>query len=375
MACSPRTPKTDAPYPPGWEPFLAAINADLDDDTVRLAFADWLQENGDEARAAFIRVQVALYRTDEDASPELRARERQLINDNRGRWTRGLPPELTESSWSFRRGFVFSASATARQWLRHGAELRRLTPLENLGLSRTVDCEQVFAQPSLVGLRRLFLDDPRPTCFAALADAPALDSLTGLAIGDCASSSGAIRGPAAVLARSPRLANLARVCLRSSPIGDSFAHGLATNSAVRKLLEAEFLKTELSAPWFEQFVNSPAAVGLRVLNLQANYFGDDGCRRLVNSPLMELDELNLRYTNLTAESARLLAAWPGLKSVRTLRLSGNEFGPDGARVLLTSEHLANLTALELPTLRIHKPDRERLAALPEYQRIPRVTFA
>ena len=42
--------------------FLAAIYAAPDDDTPRLVFADWLQENGDEPRAEFIRIQCELER-------------------------------------------------------------------------------------------------------------------------------------------------------------------------------------------------------------------------------------------------------------------------------------------------------------------------
>lgn len=37
---------------------LAAVCADPDDDTPRLVFADWLQENGEERRAEFIREQI-----------------------------------------------------------------------------------------------------------------------------------------------------------------------------------------------------------------------------------------------------------------------------------------------------------------------------
>ena len=53
------------------------------------------------------------------------------------------------------------------------------------------------------------------------------------------------------------------------------------------------------------------AIGLRVLNLQANDFGDNGVRALVRSPLPALEELNPRDDALTAESARLLAARSG----------------------------------------------------------------
>ena len=42
--------------------FVAAIAANPDDDTPRLAFADWLEENGDAARAGFVRDQVRLAR-------------------------------------------------------------------------------------------------------------------------------------------------------------------------------------------------------------------------------------------------------------------------------------------------------------------------
>ena len=40
----------------------SAILADPDDDTVRLAYADWLDENGQSERAEFIRVQIELAR-------------------------------------------------------------------------------------------------------------------------------------------------------------------------------------------------------------------------------------------------------------------------------------------------------------------------
>src|SRR5215212_7800179 len=100
MPRRPRAPTTAAPYPPGWEPFLAAINANLDDDTPRLVFADWLQENGDEPRAEFIRIQCELWRAHPGysgnyglirdsftgAQRDAWKREQDLENANRARW-------------------------------------------------------------------------------------------------------------------------------------------------------------------------------------------------------------------------------------------------------------------------------------------------
>src|SRR4051812_13692072 len=42
---------------------LAAIRAQPDEDTPRLVFADYLEENDEAARAAFVRAQVELART------------------------------------------------------------------------------------------------------------------------------------------------------------------------------------------------------------------------------------------------------------------------------------------------------------------------
>lgn len=42
------------------EAFIAAVAANPEDDTARLAFADWLQEHGEDARAEFVRLQCAI---------------------------------------------------------------------------------------------------------------------------------------------------------------------------------------------------------------------------------------------------------------------------------------------------------------------------
>jgi uncharacterized protein (TIGR02996 family) len=45
--------------PPGYEPFLTAVCAAPADDLPRLVLADWLDEQGDAARAEFILLQVS----------------------------------------------------------------------------------------------------------------------------------------------------------------------------------------------------------------------------------------------------------------------------------------------------------------------------
>ncbi|HEX4607821.1 MAG TPA: TIGR02996 domain-containing protein [Urbifossiella sp.] len=102
--------------------FLRAIAAEADDDTGRLAFADWLEERGDADRAEFIRVQCGLRATglsedgrlahhayflrrsshthiatglSEDGRLAHRRRERALLDAHRREWCEelGLPVE------------------------------------------------------------------------------------------------------------------------------------------------------------------------------------------------------------------------------------------------------------------------------------------
>jgi uncharacterized protein (TIGR02996 family) len=87
-----------------------AVAEQPEDDTPRLALADWLDEQGDEvslARAEFIRLQIMLYRAG-DATPDMpdaRRRAAELLDRYRGAW--GFPATgQLRSRCVIRRGFV-----------------------------------------------------------------------------------------------------------------------------------------------------------------------------------------------------------------------------------------------------------------------------
>src|SRR3954468_10687525 len=91
------------------EALLAGVCANPDDDTPRLVFADWLQENGEEERAEFIRVQVAseqLPLSNRARQPYF-VRERELLDLHEDQWR----AELSDAFYGqpFIRGFVESA--------------------------------------------------------------------------------------------------------------------------------------------------------------------------------------------------------------------------------------------------------------------------
>src|SRR5262245_57432113 len=87
-----------------------AIANEPEEDTPRLAFADWLDEEGGEvniARAEFIRLQVMLYRTGEE-TPETRVARRrasELLERYRAAWGFPVTGQL-RSRCVVRRGFV-----------------------------------------------------------------------------------------------------------------------------------------------------------------------------------------------------------------------------------------------------------------------------
>src|SRR5262245_49341694 len=110
---------------------LRACFENPDDDTPRLAYADWLDENGDPDRAEFIRVQLELERgQSDDARARLRDREKELLAADEREWL-GLPPHLTELSqytW-FERGMIVQTGVATDEEAEAVARCRMLRQL------------------------------------------------------------------------------------------------------------------------------------------------------------------------------------------------------------------------------------------------------
>jgi len=178
---------------PDWPAFLAAIVADPDDDTARLVAADFLDENGDPDRAAFIRIQVELARleaTGQGKSLEvdyLRAKERAFLGPlsmYRQLWAAEACPELVRvvsrgggrdpleamtvegaDRVTWRRGFVEELMCSTEVWLRHGETVRQRNPVHSVFLT---ECDRMTrdnwyaGMAGLTGLRSVRLVDAVP---------------------------------------------------------------------------------------------------------------------------------------------------------------------------------------------------------------------
>ena len=142
------------------EALFAAILAEPEEDTPRLVYADWLDENGQPERAAFIRVQVAL---ETAPSQALKASEKVLLALHGDTWLaplkmRGQPLD-GGAAGMFRRGFVEIVWLTARAFIEKAPLLFARAPVRELRVTRSTaeDFQSLMTSPRLARLRTLDL--------------------------------------------------------------------------------------------------------------------------------------------------------------------------------------------------------------------------
>ncbi|MBN9518947.1 TIGR02996 domain-containing protein [bacterium] len=341
---------------------LAAACDRPDDDTPRLVLADWLDDHGDAARAAFVRAQVELARTPEWEPFAVECRHRRPEWSDAGAPFRDtLPPfpdGWTSVGWldpPFRRGLGWRVAVGALlAWEEVARELFQKAPVGALHLraAATLDDWRRFAAGSwLERVREVHLEAGGSPVepVRALAAGGKLTNLEALHF-HRADLPGIDLLLADVLAE-PLGANLRELSFRlSSPASlDDLIDVLAANAGRfdRLALRAMNLTGELVRRWAD-------AGGLRnllALDLEHNYvLGADRYRALAGALAGSEwagHTLRLAYAGVGEPGAKALAACPGVASVRLLDLSRNTLGPTAARALAASPHLAGLRALRL----------------------------
>jgi uncharacterized protein (TIGR02996 family) len=247
---------------------LRAILDDPDDDAPRLIYADWLEEHGDPARAAFIRAQIALERLphDDPGRGRLVQIERTLWKAHRGVWKAWVP------NWArvdrFRRGFLEEIRCDAADFLAGADAVRRQTPLLAVRLDRTDDLAvALFRGRALDGLRALHLGRGVPSiAWAVFAECPYLGRLVRLEVGSTAQPDRFVQ----LLIASPALPALQQLRLNRFSLGDEGALMLAAHpwiSRLRLLDLSDNLITEIGG---RAFIASAHMDALESLNLQGN---------------------------------------------------------------------------------------------------------
>ena len=236
--------------PPGHELLLNAVRTQPDDDVLRLAFADWLEENGDPDRADFVRVQCRLAAlghgplwppapgTDPPwaiggLNPEAAAlarRQAKMWAESGEEWLAELPV-LPGCTVLFHRGFASSVVAQENPagLVRDGRRLLELAPVTRVTFRncRPEAVEVAVFQPWFAGIRGVTVSwwggSDGDEVARLLDGAEHLTELRDLSL----FGAGLTDAGAEELANAPFARQLARLDLATNRIGGSGAWSVA----------------------------------------------------------------------------------------------------------------------------------------------------
>jgi uncharacterized protein (TIGR02996 family) len=279
---------------------LAAIATMPEEDTPRLAFADYLDEEGDKlaaARAEFIRLQVMLRRVTAESTETLAARVRAAELRERFAKAWGFVAQSETSPWyAVRRGFVSELTIDSPPRGQRN-DIRRLLQQEPVGLLRAV-CPYAAGgwlgpPPPAVdwldvfGLRRVrhlelsgsYWSDREVARVLGFASFPALTTLTLTGVPLTAAGVAAITD-------CERLCDLAHLSIDNTRQWSNEVKGWAGGVVGVRALAA-----------------APRLAGLRELSLRAAGIETAGAFALADSPYL---------TGLTAPGALALWENPGI---------------------------------------------------------------
>jgi uncharacterized protein (TIGR02996 family) len=300
------------------EAFLQAIIENPDDDTSRLVYADWLDEQGQPDRAEFIRLQVRLSGGAVRGADRLRRRERKLLLAHEKEWAAPLHGMVRRAG--FRRGFPERVTLTGEDFLAHAGTLFRLAPVRHLIFTEVGNLlPRVMDSPHLARVRVLDSRTFAGQKVRTLVRSPHLGGLQGLVL----RFAGLDDGDAAALAAAPKLAGLKLLDLYGSNIGAAGAMMLAGSVHLGELTD---------------------------LVLGDNQEVGDVGAALLAGPEMRLSgltRLHLSFTGIGNVGARALADSPHLPNLRFLDLGFNDIGSPGALALVGSPHRKGLVYLGL----------------------------
>jgi uncharacterized protein (TIGR02996 family) len=337
--------------------FLADIVANIDDDTPRLVYADWLAENGQDERAEFIRVQIERARLPawEAEQVRLRLREQELLKRHGEEWLAELPA-VEGAKWEgFRRGIVAEVSFASFEAMRQSAHAcRAVAPVEAVTVRWPRKREAGPAGAPIAELRELSLTG-RPRGgneVLLLADSPQLSTLR------CLTARGLWGEGLGLLVASPHLARLKALRLPSNTLGNAGILALSRAPALRALEELDLSGRGVSeryhddplvrVPGMDSLVRWEGLKGVRSLTLSGNDLGRAGLRALLRSPpAAALKELSLRNGRLDGTAmAELGDAVSGLR-LETLDLGENVLKELGAEYVALAPCLRELKVLRL----------------------------
>lgn len=371
-----------------------AVLDNPDDDTLRLVYADAVEESGDPRRAAFVRTRVELGRVAEYDPFAVKAKYHdQKKKVDGARWITELPPLPDGISWArdpFRRGLPGAIQARdGAAFVAHADTLFAQYPIESLELvaTRVADTAPFAACSWLNRVRYLSLVEGAggPTV-QRLLDSAHFERLTALRLGPQMTTAPTVRA----VVRSRVFKHLTDLSVHEDRRGGgSLAGELARLTAPPKLKRLDLSSNRLTAEALGPLVASAALETVEELDLSDNNPGAEGMAALAGASMPNLRVLHLLRTrptvegvaalveadffpnlrslllggnNLASQVTAVLAGAPA-KNLRILDLRENRVGPgnQGAQSLATSANLAGLLVLDLAESHVSNTGADALA--------------
>jgi uncharacterized protein (TIGR02996 family) len=264
--------------------FLRDILDRPDDDTSRLIYADWLEEQGnstDAARAQLIRIQCRLATLPEgnEQRPALEAQQRQLLNRHGEEWAQPLAGLVTD--YSFHRGFIDEVVVDVLTLLSDSEELFRLAPVQHLHLRWGV---------TMCGMNELMPLPAGAGFMPAFCECPNLDRLRSLDLAANALGNVAVQA----LSVCDRFTQLEALDLSSNSIGDAGVRALVRSALLTQLTHLDLSRNAIGpagvrmlAAMLEDRAAAGAELPLRSLDLSENRLGTAGIRALASSERLQ----------------------------------------------------------------------------------------
>jgi uncharacterized protein (TIGR02996 family) len=332
---------------------LAAIIAEPDEDTPRLAYADFLQENDEPGRADFIRVQCEYAQLPNwDArAKELRHQIRVLLAHHADEWYAELG-EIEDVKWgAFERGFVNAVRLPSIQVLRkQAAAIRAVSPVEHV----TFTSAEITASgkkgdfPWVRGIRLSFRYEFKADRFRSFLESGIAEDLRVLDL----TNVGVENAGANVIAKAKHITRLEELDLTNCFVGVAGATALAGAKHLSKLRAVRF------SSYGSGYVEDP-------------FLNDEGVAALTDpaSHLKNLTTLELGQNQLSADSINALLTSPSLAKLETVSLRHCAIG-EGA--FSAESGKARWKDLDISVYRLPPGTIQDLAELPQLSTLVRL---
>lgn len=254
--------------------FLRRITENPEDDTARLVYADWLEENGQAERAEFIRIQIEIANRPED-DPEQRLLNRRANHLWAGRpldnpfWQAPFPLPRGAEFGDPVRGFVDRITCQNIEVLKSiSRELIETSPVRTLRLVEVANAKVLADSVQLFSIRRLSLIQCGISAdqLVQLLESPFLANLTALDLDNNFLQSAAVER----LLRSPVERQLRELWLGGNRLGDAGVASLASPGYLSQLESLDLSQNGIGTTGVEALARVQHWRRLKLLNLRGN---------------------------------------------------------------------------------------------------------